>query len=253
MSISGIAGWLNIRHLEVRLDKPEEVYAGCETRIPVRIRNRKRWMPSFLIRLKLAGGEELLPVLARGGEVRGALSLKFNRRGITRLTEAQVCSSFPINFFVRCRPATLDECVVVFPFPRPCGISVPGAGKGEGGAMPATVKGFEGEIVRISVYTGGEPMKSIHWRLSARHDELKVKELSAFMQEPVIIDPSEMPGKTVEERLSCSAFAVKKFVREGRPVGLRLPQQLIHPAVSNSHRLNLLTSLATYDQDQGTT
>lgn len=252
MSVSGIAGWLNIQHIDVRLEKPEEIYAGCETRISIRIRNRKRWLPSFLIRLKLAGGDELVPVLARGGEARGVLSLKFDRRGTARLTEAQVCSSYPINFFVRCRPVTLDESVVVFPFPRLCGISVPGAGKGEGGAAPAGIKGFEGDIVRISGYTGGEPMKSIHWRLSARHDELKVKELSAFVQEPVIIDPSEMPGKGVEERLSCSAFVINKLIREGRPVGLRLPQQLLPPAVSNSHRLKLLASLATYDQNQGT-
>lgn len=250
MSVSGIAGWLNIRQLDVRLEKPDEIYANCETRVAVRIRNRKLWLPSFLIRLKLAGGEEMFPVLGRGGEARGYLSVRFNQRGRIVLNGSEVCSSYPINFFVRCRPVPLDESVVVFPFPRPCGISVPGGGEGEGGATPAAIKGFEGEIVRISGYTGSEPLKSIHWRLSARHDELKVKELSAFMQEPVIINPAEIPAMGIEERLSCCAFIINKFVREGRPVGLKLPQQLIPPAVSNSHRLKLLASLATYDQDQ---
>lgn len=249
MAVSGIAGWLNIRQLDVRLEKPEEIYAGCETRLAVRIRNRKRWLPSFLIRLKLAGGEETFPVLGRGGEARGSLSVRFDKRGKVHLTGAEVCSSYPINFFVRCRGVTLEESVLVFPFPRACGISVPSGREGKGGAAPAAAKGFEGDIVRISGYTGSEPLKSIHWRLTARHDELKVKELSAFVAEPVVIDPSEMSSQGLEERLSCCAFIVNKFIRDGRPVGLKLPSRVIPPAATNGHRLMLLMALATYDQD----
>ena len=32
-------------------------------------------------------------------------------------------------------------------------------------------KGFEGDVTKISDYTGTEPLKLVHWRLSAKHGE----------------------------------------------------------------------------------
>ena len=56
------------------------------------------------------------------------------------------------------------------------------------------MKGQEGDVSHISDYRGGEPLKLIHWKLSARHDRLKVKELSAASHTPVTIDLDAIPG-----------------------------------------------------------
>ena len=87
----------------------------------------------------------------------------------------------------------------------------------------------------------------IHWRLSARSQELKVKELAGTVREPVVIDLNTLPGDP-EERLSRGAWLVNKLIRdEGIPVGLRLGDKLLPPGDSRGHRLRLLAALGAYD------
>jgi len=113
--------------------------------------------------------------------------------------------------------------------------------------MPALRKGYEGELSRIADYRGGEPLKLIHWRLSARHGELKVKELSAVDRPPVTVDLEQLPGG-LEERLRCATYLILSFLRENRPVGLRLGSRAIPPAVGRAHKLRLLAELAIHGQ-----
>jgi len=60
--------------------------------------------------------------------------------------------------------------------------------------LAAAGKGTRGTSTGLSPYSGGDPLKMIHWRLSARHDELKVKELSATAREPLVIDIDRLAG-----------------------------------------------------------
>lgn len=107
-------------------------------------------------------------------------------------------------------------------------------------------KGLEGDISRISDYRGGESLKLIHWKLSARHDQLKVKELSAGIREPVVLDLNLIPGRQLEERLGKATHLINRIMREGRPVGLKAGQQNMRPALGRRHRLQLLRILAEY-------
>jgi uncharacterized protein (DUF58 family) len=113
-------------------------------------------------------------------------------------------------------------------------------------------RGYAGDIRRIVGYRGGDPLKLIHWKLSARHEELQIKELSAGTADPVILHLDEMPGGDIETRLCCSVFLINRYQRENRPVGLRLGGRLIPPDLSPSHRLRMLKELALYGQHQET-
>ena len=112
--------------------------------------------------------------------------------------------------------------------------------------MTAASKGYEGDVTKISDYSGAEPLKLIHWRLSAKHGELKVKELTASAQTPVIIDIAALQGRNLEENLSRAVFLINRLVRSNRPVGLKLRERMLAPAVSRTHRLRLLSELALY-------
>ncbi len=248
MTLSGILGWLNIRGLDVRLDVPDEVYRGLDTLVTVRLANRRR-LPSFLLKVKFYGTTVDFHLLDRGGEEKRSVVVKFPERGRTHITAAEICSPFPVNFFVRCIRCAVDRHVVVFPAPAPCPVAENVAHAAESGLLPAVAKGYEGEMAKISDYSGGEPLKLIHWRLSARHGSLKVKELTATAQEPVVLDVETLAGRSLEGNLSCAVFLVNRLIRMNRPVGLRLRDRLIAPAASRPHRLRLLTELAVYDQD----
>ncbi len=248
MALSGVLGWLNIRGLDARLDVPDEIYRGLDTLVTVRLANRKR-LPSFLLTARVCGTTASFHLLDRRGGERRAVIVRFPERGRTHIATAEICSPFPVNFFVRCTRLAIDHQVVVFPAPAPCPVAGDGAHAAESGLLSTAIKGYEGEMAKISDYSGGEPLKLIHWRLSARHEALKVKELTATAQEPVVLDVEAFAGRDIEGNLACAAFMVNRLIRTNHPVGLRLGGRLIAPAVSRPHRLRLLGELAVYDQD----
>ena len=249
MAVSGILGWLNIRGLKMRLDLPDEIYCGLATMVTLRLVNAKRRFPSFLLQAKVLGNNVTSNLIKGGDEDTNSFVITFPDRGEVTIPFGEIYSPFPINFFVRRRRAPLGRHITIFPAPRPCAMAEGFDKAGKSGGLASPRKGYEGDVTRIADYTGSEPMKLIHWRLSAKHEEFKVKELSATFREPVIIDITAIPGRELEGRLSCAAFLINRLIRTNRPVGLKLPDKVIQPALSREHRLALLAELAVYGKD----
>jgi uncharacterized protein (DUF58 family) len=248
MAVSGLLGKNNLGRPRVQVILPAEIYAGQPAPARVRLHNDRR-LPVFLLQVSLLGETVTFKVVGGGETVEEELILCFPSRGRQTINQAQLSSIFPVNFFVRSRALVIDLPAVVFPVPRPCRALTPADNQRRRGETVATGKGNQGEISRISDYRGGEPLKLIHWKLSARSDQLMVKELTATTTEPVLLDLDQLPGITLEERLSGAAFLVNHNLRKNRPVGLRLGRRLIRPAITRRHRLHLLTELGTYGQN----
>lgn len=247
MATTGLIGKRNIEALELDLEAPDEIYAGVETLLRVRIANRRRFLPAFLIRAELDGYSTLLPYLPCAASDSATLLISFPHRGVQRFATIRVASAFPVAFFRRARALTLDGEVLVFPAPRPLAGPISGEGvKPRGESHSLARHGQQGEIARISDYTGAESLKRIHWKLSARHEELKVKELEDLASEPVMIDPEQLPGAGLEERLGSAVWLIARLLRAGRPVGLRLGALRIPPAIGRDQKLKLLRALALY-------
>jgi uncharacterized protein (DUF58 family) len=249
MAVSGLLGWANIQGLEADCSIPDEVYRGLQTLATVRLRNTKRLLPSFLLRLHLLDETVTFVVIPARGTETLSFTHAFPRRGSQSLGKCVVASPFPVNFFVRGRQTMLEQQVVVFPAPRPGPLPAAAGDAVESGQVRSFRQGYEGEVEKIGNYTGAEPLKMIHWRLSAKHAELKVKQSTAAVASPVLLDVSQLPGATLEERLSTATRLVNSLMRNNRPVGLRRGQAVIEPALSRAHRLRLLRELALYDQD----
>lgn len=246
MAISGILGRLNLAGLGVRLEIPDEIYDGVETLLTVRFENRKRCLPSFLLGFRLPVGRTRIVQIDGRGVASETLTATFHGRGIQSIGTARVESIFPINFFLRSFAVPVDRTFTVFPAPRLC-THAESVRTGLDGPSPAGGKGYEGDISRISDYSGGEPLKLIHWKLSARHGQLKVKGLSAVTRPPVLLELDRLPGG-LENRLRCASFLIGRCLRENRPVGLRLGDRTLPPEVGRAHKLRLLTELAVYGQ-----
>lgn len=249
MSVSGVLGWLNIRGMQLRLDLPDEIYAGLETLVTVRLANGKRRLPSFLIRVRLLDRTADFDILGCGEEGSNSFIFTFRERGEHLIAGAEIASPFPINFFVRSRRIAVNHRLVVFPAPLSAPLPAGYLAAERSGALADQAKGYEGDVAKISDYTGAEPLKLVHWRLSAKHDELKVKELTATSREPVVLDLAAMPGRSLEENLSCAVFLVNLLIRKNRPVGLKLRERLLPPAASRDHRLRLLSELGLHGKN----
>jgi uncharacterized protein (DUF58 family) len=248
MVVSGLLGVVNLRALSIALSVPGEVYAGQANCLHVNVTNRKRFLPSFLVTFHIGEASVFCAMIEGSEEAELRMPVTYNQRGRITLRYIVVSSPFPINFFVRKHTLPAEAQFVVFPTPRMAGADGWGTTKGGKGEYFLRQKGYEGEVAKIADYTGSEPLKLIHWRLSARHEQLKVKELMAAADEPVILDIAALPGLDIEERLSQATFLVNRFMREQRAVGLKLPDRVIPPAYSPAQRLMLLMELAVYGQ-----
>lgn len=249
MSVTGVAGMWNLKKLSPELLPPAEIYAGSESAFQLKIHNAKRCLPSFLIRLECPDGQHaVLPLVPPQGFACARMGLTFPLRGRAGIGRIIVSSPFPVNFFTRYWTFTQDETFVVFPRLLP-GMA---AGDGTGREWPENhlrlSRGMDGELERISNYSGSEPLRMIHWKLSARGDDLLVKEFGRQALRPVIINLDTLPGHSLEERISRAAWLVKGWVTT-RPVGLRLGGRTIPAEAGQHHGCYLLTELALHDSD----
>ena len=257
MGISGFFGMRNIKGLRVELEMPEEIYAGSAVPAKLILHNDKRFSPSFLIRIKVGGGETLFPVVERKCCLSGLVSMKFDRRGVHRVENIYVASVYPFNFFTRFRRLDLPLDVIVFPAPKKCSIaSIFSVEKTSRGETSTDRAGYEADILSIRDYRYGDPKKYIHWKATARTGELKTKELSSLSHRPRIIDFDNLAIEDIEERISSVTYHIARSFRLNIPVGLRIgnavygtPEGRGGAGETGSGKIAMLKELALYGTD----
>lgn len=249
MSVTGLAGMYNIKKLAPDLIPPEEVYAGIPAPFRLSVHNGKRYLPSFLIRLECLSAKTLVfPVVLQNSTNQDTILFTFDRRGRVPLGRVTISSPYPVGFFTRYWSYEIDGTVTVFPKPIATVSSGSGDESPNAGSWLRHERGLDGELERIYPYSGSEPLRMIHWKLSARSPDLLVKGFGRSVAVPLVIDPDTLMGQGVEERLSRAAWLVRRWVRE-RPVGLLLGGRLLPPGFGKQHGLMLLKELALYGSD----
>lgn len=245
MAVSGWLGQQNLRNLRVHLTLPREIYVGQPTLVGIKINNRRKRLPAFLIQVEIGEQSPLFAQIPAGGSEERTLMLSWSERGTRQVETLWLKSCFPINFFVRSLRIPVGQSLLVFP--RPLSGPIPGIdGQSHQHQQRASsVSGDSGDLRSIHDYRGGEPLKSIHWKLSARHNNFKVKQHEGFGAEPIVIELDQLSGN-LEHRLSRATWLVVDQLRRQRPVGIRLDDRLIAPQTGVGHRRRLLTELALY-------
>jgi uncharacterized protein (DUF58 family) len=245
MAVSGVFGLRNLQKLALSVKFPDEIYCGIPTQLTLQLTSLKHRLPHYLLTLRVIGAAVDFQILAAGVRQEKKVLVTFHKRGRGTITKASVSSPFPVNFFVRSNLFDLEAPYLVFPQPVPLPQGVHHEEFGETGSTVQRRKGNSGETESIGAYTEAEPLKQIHWKLTARHDELLVKEMATESGKPVVIDLDVLHGG-VEERLCHAAHLINRLMAEGRAVGLQLGGKSIPPGTSRNHRLKMLGELADH-------
>jgi uncharacterized protein (DUF58 family) len=251
MLVSGFFGRCNLQKLEVELLFPEEVFAGTEALVGVKLSTARRRSPAFLVTVSTGENELLFPfVRARSQDVKH-IPVVFPKRGVFSLSGVGISSSFPFNFFTRYRTLALKSEIVVFPMPRRCDPWVlSGELRRKSGEVPVDRMGYDSDILSIRDYVPGDPLKYINWKSTAKTGSLKTKELAAIEERPVILDMDRTIKGDLEWVLGCATYWVLRLTRSGVPVGLIMGGETIRPGVSRAHRHSILERLAVYDPNR---
>jgi uncharacterized protein (DUF58 family) len=118
------------------------------------------------------------------------------------------------------------------------------------GDLPSDKIGYESDMISIRKYVLGDPVKYINWKATAKTGDLKTKELSTLVFQPILVDLDKISGSDLEERISFVAYILLQFLRQNIPIGLKLKDRIITPGISQSHKLEMLKALALYGSDK---
>lgn len=243
MLVSGFLSILNITGIEIKVVPPLEVFAGRKARLRVLVRKRLR-LPSFLIRVRSSVDETIFPLVDRRWR-EGNIELVFPRRGRWDRVKLDVSSDFPLGMFVRSTEVEAETYLIVFPEPLPTDAHLPHLETSKEGSSPKAfmVKGYE-EFVGIKDYAG-EPMKLVHWKLTAKRGKITVKEMLSEDREPVILSLDTVEGD-LETKLSKLTYLTLRLIGEGYAVGIKLGEKEIPPEKGDLQKINILREIALY-------
>ncbi len=245
MAISGLMGQRNLKGLKVTILPGTDIFAKLPARIDIQVGNPHAYLPAFLIEISIAGQSRLFPLLPPGEGQRLSLSAVLPSRGHHKLTNIWVKSRFPINFFIRSSKLPDTDNILVYPQPQAV-IAPEGSQQIKRNQQIAVQQpGQDGELRNIDNYFFSDPLKDIHWKHTARHDEFKVKRYQRLSAPSITLKLDDFNG-SVEDQISQCTFMIDHLLRINHAVGLKLGKQLIAPQTGNKHRNTLLKELALY-------
>lgn len=225
--ISGLVSRLVLAGLELELLLPEHISARAKTGATLRIRNWKRWMPSFSIRVTGSGKDQTLKeaiyfaVLPARTTLDERVELEFPRRGVHKENLFLFTTRFPFGFLEKTAIVTLRRETVVYPplVPQPefewllAGIT---------GEMETHFRGRGTDYYRIRPYELSESARYVDWKSTAHTGDLQVREFAREQQRTVevFLDRSA-PAAWLERAVECCAFLAWELSREQVSVQFR--------------------------------
>ncbi|MDX2227269.1 MAG: DUF58 domain-containing protein [Verrucomicrobiae bacterium] len=239
---SGLISRLQSGTLHADLRLPSCVRAGEAFEVFVELSNQSRRWPLYGMEVVLelepataappqnapgAEGRIFFPHLEPGQSSRRPLMMAAPRRGAYRLRATRLVSRFPFGFVQKifrlghCRdllvlPALIDLGQDPVPIPR------------AQGRQPRPQRGEGADLYSLRRYREGDPLRLVHWKLSAKSGEKIIREFAAesFPKITVVLDYAPAPGidPVFERAVSTAATLVELFEKRGFGVGLWTPQ-----------------------------
>ncbi len=219
-------------HLEVS-GTPEAV-EGQEVTLQLRVVN-KGILPRYLVEVRL----KPLPsveVLSSPHFVAGQLlahqfeeiplRVRFRRRGLQSVDEALLWAQDPLGLFIATRSVILQAQVLVYPRPKPLGMEPEGAMQQiqwEAGRVTTPLPSVVGEeFWGVRPYQSGDPLKRIHWKITAHQGELSIIQTLPSLRfggvifvdrHPAAHRPINAAESTLDELVRYAAYLVREWVR----------------------------------------
>jgi uncharacterized protein (DUF58 family) len=272
--LSGVLSWLNLRGVAWRLNVKPPMRAGQLATVGLELRNEKNFLPTYGLWfewvarpladpasgakaestvtgkgidvraiLKKAEAESVrgMAVLRERLEAQGELPLEWSftpvRRGRLRVELAGVGSLFPFGFLRKYVGTELKADVVVWPaaleYRR---FAVSGARQIGGNEQRARV-GSGGDLLALRRYAEGDSHRLIHWKASARTQQLLVRQFTAECSQGYAVwlrtDAGQWPrAEQFEVMVSFVATLVEDLFRAGQLQSLALDAE---PAMAVRH------------------
>ena len=277
--LSGVLSWLNLRGVTWRLRLAPPLRAGHDTVIVLDLRNAKKFLPTYGLWFEFAA-RAIAPAVAqraestvtgRGINVRELLAkadkdetrtrlplpgrldprdggriewvFKPERRGRLRVGLASVGSLFPFGFLRKDIGTDLETEAVVWPAPIEYRRQSLGSARRVTSGERVRRPGVGGDLLALRRYSTGDSHRLIHWKASARLQQLLVRQFAAESAEGYALWLRTDAGvwsrpEQFEVLISFVATLAEDLFRGGRLLGVAIDGEPPMP-VRRVHDLEL--------------
>ena len=247
--------WRNLKGIALHAEDAAPVHAGMPARFELSLTDAsvlaryafsfRRLLPRsqrfWWWRPQTEGFGEC-PTIETGAAL-AVLSVPTVHRGWLVLGRVEVSSQFPLGMFRTWGYFKPSARCLVYPvaagkLPLP---GVTATAVDEAGSAGPGVDDFAG----LRAYVAGDSLRSVHWKASARSEDLVVKQLQGGGHGDLWlrwVDTAALGG--VEARISQLTRWVLEADRAGTPFGLQLPALELPPTTGPAHRERSLRALA---------
>jgi len=269
--VSGVLSESVLRSLAVTRRLPERLFAGHPAPATLVVRNNKPRVPTFSLQViervgdlppEQRPGAYLLRVDARS-TAHAAMRFALPRRGRWQLKGFEVATRFPFGLFRKSRDLPGSAEVVVYPQPvdPPPLPELTAAARGE---APRRRIGHGGEIYGVREHRPGDDARDLHWKLSAKRDQLVSREYEAEQSREVVVcldnrrpaSPADRRRRaaSIEEAelelaVSLCAGLARDLLHKGFRVGFASRQRRIEPGTGGAQLDRILHALALVEFD----
>ncbi len=252
---------LNIRWLSVAVTRPkQQVQVGDVYQEEVIITNRSK-LPVAWVTVEDLGnlpGHALGRALGVGAETFRSWrsETRCAQRGLFTLGPVRLSSSDPLGIFTTRKTIGGSENILVYPATRPIpGFTVSTAEHmGESESFVGT-QAITANVSGVRQYELGDSLNKVHWKSTAKHGKLMVKEFDVERQGSVWVlldlqkDVQEGEGaeSTAEYAITAAASVVVNMLAQDVPVGLVMSgdtDSIIYPEKGAQQRFQVLEALA---------
>ena len=239
MGLSGIYARRNLRNIRFEIHPPLEIYKGKKAYFTVKIYSKSGY--NIFVKLK----DEVSGTPKIEGMADFHIPLIFEKRGIARIEELKVYSSFPFGFFTREEIFPLNLEVLVFPRIYDVKSRVfEILEMKSSGSFESKKPGTGGDFLRLREYQEGEPISQIHWKASRHDDELYTKVFSGPGTGEIVLTERDLKESDPESRIDELASLAEHFLKSGFAVGIEYGDLKIRPDYGEAQRIKILRSLA---------
>lgn len=244
--ISGFIGRLSLAGLEIEFLLPEHISARRRFTGRLLVRNTKRWMTSFSIRLEGSPDSGLtaplyFPAIPGGAQLNEPVELYFTRRGAYTDNSFSFSTRFPFGFTDRRVHVRLRREILVYPCldPQPGFEELAHFLSGE---IETHYRGRGYDFYRIRPYEPMESARHVDWKATAHTGSLQVREFAREQEHLVYLyldlGVSAEEADWFERAVDCAAFLSWRVVERGARIRFRSQDfDLVVPEEGDIHKI----------------
>jgi uncharacterized protein (DUF58 family) len=262
--LSGILSERNLRNLVAERVLPAHPFAGKTIPYYLKAASLQRRFPSLSFLVREGGGEvQTDPVyvysLPPGQRILLSLKVRFPRRGHYRLSGIRFETTFPFGFFRKSLTRVVPEDVVVYPelldLPIAIRVLLTGAEDSKWTPLPGMGTG----VRSLRDYLPTDDARGIHWKASARHGDLLLKEFEAekdprlclFLMNHLPPSGGEEAVRRHEQAVSLAASVAYHWLMKGRSLRISTLSGEVPMGSGQAHLFSILRFLALLSAEKG--